>query len=196
MSDRKFREERQKALEEIHKAMTQKIQDLVAWSRDFMKGKEQLTLPDHMRVQETFRWPASVMFAAAELKDDKGLKEVFSRVSTRYQAKDMRQIIGLSEDLTRSPAAKTDGRLSAFEDVLKVLEVAERDFDLTYRPLTAESMEFWRKRHPIDPQGLELAYRENQRHFMKESLKEIREMLEEMKNGGAPKPPASRPPTP
>jgi hypothetical protein len=195
MSDRKFREERQKALEDIHKAMTQKIQDLVAWSRSFMQGKEQLTLPDHMRVQETFRWPAAVMFAASELKDDKGLKEVFSRVSARYQAADMRQVIGLSEDLTRSHTAKTDGRLSAFEDVLKVLEVAERDFDLTYRPLSPESMDFWKKRHPIDPTGLELAYRENQRHFMKESLQEIREMLEEMKNP-SPKPPMAKPPRP
>jgi hypothetical protein len=195
MTDRKFREEREKALEEIHKAMTQKIQDLVAWSRAFMQGKEQLTLPDHMRVQETFRWPAAVMFAAAELKDSKSLKEVFSRVSTRYQASDPRQIIGLSEDLTRSPAAKTDGRLSAFEDVMKVLEVAERDFDLTYRPLSPDSIDFWKKRHPIDPQSLELAYRENQRHFMRESLQEIREMLEEMKSG-KPKSPIFKPPTP
>ena len=193
--DRKFREEREKALEEIHKVMTQKIQDLVAWSRAFMQGKEQLTLPDHMRVQETFRWPAAIMFAASDLKDDKGLKEVFSRVSSRYQAKDMRQVIGLSEDLTRSPAAKTDGRLSAFEDVLKVLEVAERDFDLTYRPLTPDSLEFWRKRHPIDPQGLELAYRENQRHFMKESLKDMRETLVALRDK-TPKPPVPKPPTP
>lgn len=193
--DRKFREEREKALEEIHKVMTQKIQDLVAWSRSFMQGKEQLTLPDHMRVQETFRWPAAIMFAASDLKDDKGLKEVFSRVSSRYQAKDMRQVIGLSEDLTRSPAAKTDGRLSAFEDVLKVLEVAERDFDLTYRPLTPDSLEFWRKRHPIDPQGLELAYRENQRHFMKESLKDMRETLVALRDK-TPKAPAPKPPTP
>lgn len=193
--DRKFREEREKALEEIHKAMGEKIQDLVAWSRAFMQGKEQLTLPDHMRVQETFRWPAAIMFAASDLKDDKGLKEVFSRVSSRYQAKDIRQVIGLSEDLTRSPAAKTDGRLSAFEDVLKVLEVAERDFDLTYRPLSPESMEFWKKRHPIDPQGLELAYRENQRHFMKESLKDMRETLVALKDK-APKPAQPKPPTP
>ncbi|TAL34795.1 MAG: hypothetical protein EPN97_08000 [Alphaproteobacteria bacterium] len=193
--DRKFREEREKALEEIHKAMTQKIQDLVAWSRAFMQGKEQLTLPDHMRVQETFRWPAAVMFAASDLKEDKMLKEVFSRVSARYQAKDIRQVIGLSEDLTRSPAAKTDGRLSAFEDVLKVLEVAERDFDLTYRPLTPDSLEFWKRRHPIDPQGLELAYRENQRHFMKESLKDMRETLVALRDK-APKPAAPKPPKP
>jgi hypothetical protein len=194
MTDRKFREERDRALDEIHKAVEAKIHELVAWSRTFMQGKEQLTLPDHLQVMEAFRWPNAIFFAASDLKEDKSLKEVFSRVSARYQAADKRQVLGLSEDLTRSVAARTDGRLSAIEDMLKLLEVAERDFDLTYRPLNSESIEFWKKRHPIDPQGLELAYRENQRHFMKESLQQMREMIEGLKNkspkNGTPKPPS------
>jgi hypothetical protein len=195
MKDRKFREEREKALKEIQEAMTDKVKSLITWSRAFMHGKEQLTLPDHMQVQETFRWPNAVFLATSDLLDEKSLKHVFSRVSQRYQARDPRQVIGLSEDLDRSPAARLDGRLSAFEDVLKVLEVAERDFDMTYRPLGEDSLAFWRKRHPIDPQSLELAYRENQRHFMKESLRDIRQMLEEMK-AGTPKSPAPKPPAP
>lgn len=195
MKDRKFREEREKALKEIQDAMVGKVKSLVGWSQSFMKGKDQLTLPDHMQVQETFRWPNAVFLAASDLRDDKSLKHVFSRVSARYQAPDPRQVVGLSEDLGRSPEARMDGRLSAFEDVMKMLEVAERDFDMTYKPLSPDSLDYWRKRHPIDPQSLELAYRENQRHFMKESLQEMRKMLQDMKDSGVI-PPALKPPSP
>lgn len=194
-TDGKFRDERERALDDIRKAVNGKIQELVNWARDFMKGKDQLTLPDHLKIQETFRWPAALLHAASQLKDDKPLKEIFSRVSPRYQADDLRQVLGLSDDLTRSPAAKTDGRLSAFEDVLKILDVAERDLDLHPRPLPRETMEFWLKRHPIGPHHLELAYRENQRHFTKESLQEMRRFIVDLKNK-PPKPPAPKFPSP
>lgn len=193
--DRKFREERTKALEEIQKALTDKIREKAFWSQEFVKGKETpLALPDYMQLQETFRTPAFALYAAGDLKEDKSLKEVFSKVSGRYQAKDPRQVLGVASDLVRSPEAKTDGRLSAFEDVLKVLEVAERDFDATYKPLTRESLDYWRKKHPIPDESLEYAYRENQRHFMKESLKEIRDLVEGLRDakpapGAAPKSP-------
>ena len=195
MKDRKFREDRDKALKEISEALTDKMKELALWSGGFMQGKSQLSLPDYMRVQETFRTAAAVIYAVGDLKEEKSLRDIFSRVSARYQAPDPRQVLGLSEDLDRSPAAKTDGRLSAFEDVLKVLDVAERDFDITYKPLTRDSIDYWRKQHPLDPQSLELAYRENQRHFMKESLKDLRGMLEDLK-AGSPKSPAPKPPSP
>ncbi|MEZ0262118.1 MAG: hypothetical protein ACAH80_14010 [Alphaproteobacteria bacterium] len=193
--DRKFREERNNALEEIQKALTEKMREKALWSQEFVKGKESpMSLPDYMQLQETFRAPAFAIYAVTDLKDDKSLKEVFSRVSGRYQAKDPRQVLGVASDLVRSPEAKTDGRLSAFEDVLKVLEVAERDFDATYKPLTRESLDYWRKKHPIDDQNLEIAYRENQRHFMTESLKEIRQLVLDLRDakpspGAAPKTP-------
>jgi hypothetical protein len=193
--DRKFREDRTKALEEIQKALTDKIRDLAFWSQEFVKGKESpMALPDYMQLQETFRGPAFVLYAAGDLKEDKSLKEVFSRVSAKYQAKDPRQVLGVASDLVRSPEAKTDGRLSAFEDVLKVLEVAERDFDATYKPLSRESLDYWRKKHPIADEHLEYAYRENQRHFMKESLGSLRELIVNLRDGkpspaAAPKPP-------
>lgn len=192
--DRKFREERTKALEEIQKALTDKIREKAFWSQEFVKGKDPLILPDYLQLQETFRTVAFASFAAGDLKEEKSLKEVFSRVSAKYQAKDPRQVLGVASDLIRSPEAKTDGRLSAFEDVLKVLEVAERDFDTTYKPLTRDSLDYWRKKHPIPDESLEYAYRENQRHFMKESLKEVRDLIEGMRDGkpspaAAPKPP-------
>jgi hypothetical protein len=193
--DRKFREERTKALEEIQKALTDKIREKAYWSQEFVKGKENpMILPDYLQLQETFRTPAFALYAAGDLKEEKSLKEVFSRVSAKYQAKDPRQVLGVASDLVRSPEAKTDGRLSAFEDVLKVLDVAERDFDTTYKPLTRDSLDYWRKKHPIGDESLEYAYRENQRHFMKESLAEIRELIVALRDGkpapaAAPKPP-------
>jgi hypothetical protein len=193
--DRKFREERNNALEEIQKALTEKMREKALWSQEFVKGKESpMNLPDYMQLQETFRAPAFAIYAVTDLKDDKSLKEVFSRVSGKYQAKDPRQVLGVASDLVRSPEAKTDGRLSAFEDVLKVLEVAERDFDATYKPLTRESLDYWRKKHPIPDESLEYAYRENQRHFMTESLKEIRALILDLRDatpapGAAPKTP-------
>ena len=60
--------------------------------------------------------------------------------------------------------------------------------------LTRESLDYWRKKHPIDDQNLEIAYRENQRHFMTESLKEIRQLVLDLRDakpspGAAPKTP-------
>ena len=49
--DRKFREERTKALEEIQKALTDKIREKAFWSQEFVKGKNPLILPDYLQLQ-------------------------------------------------------------------------------------------------------------------------------------------------
>lgn len=189
--NREFRKAREAAFDEIQQAMIEKIKEKALWSQEFVKGKtDGLVLPEHIQLSETFRWPASISYAASDLKEGKkDLKEIFSRVSSRYEGKPA-QVIGVADDFTRSPDAKTDGRKSAFEDMHKLLDVAERDFDLTYKPLTRESMEYWHKKHPIEPQHLEYAFRENQRHFMKESISEMRQFLADLESGKqAPKPP-------
>lgn len=189
--NREFRKAREAAFDEIQQAMIEKIKEKALWSQEFVKGKtDGLVLPEHIQLSETFRWPASISYAASDLKEGKkDLKEIFSRVSSRYEGKPA-QVIGVADDFTRSPESKTDGRKSAFEDMFKLLDVAERDFDLTYKPLTRESMEYWHKKHPIEPQHLEYAFRENQRHFMKESISEMRQFLTDLESGKpAPKPP-------
>ena len=182
--NRKYRLEREAAFGEIEKAFNEKIKELALWSQTFTKGKTQLLLPEHMELQERFRWPSAVICAASDLKDGKkSLKEIFGRVSGRYEGRNPQQVLGIADDFTRSVASKTDGRLSAFEDIHKLLDVAERDFDATYKPLSWDQIEYWQKTHPLDPPTLEYAYRENQRHFMKESLKEMRELLNELQTG-------------
>lgn len=193
--NREFHKAREAAFDEIQKAMIDVIKDKALWSQEFVKDKpDGLVLPEYVQLSETFRWPASLSYAASDLKDGKkDLKEIFSRVSSRYEGKPA-QIIGVADDFTRSPEAKIDGRQSAFEDMFKLLDVAERDFDLTYKPMGRETLEYWHKKHPIDHQHLEYAYRENQRHFMKESITEMRKFLTDLQDGKAvpnagPKPP-------
>lgn len=183
--NRQYKKDREAAFNEIQKALTEKITELAYWSQDFVKDKKDgLILPDHVKLTEVFRWPASMSYAAGDLRDGKvGLKEIFSKVSGRYEGKNPQQIIGVADDFIRSADAKLDGRKSAFEDMYKLLEVAERDFDLTYKPLSKDSLDYWHKKHPIEPQHLEYAFRENQRHFMKESISEMRKFLGEVEAG-------------
>lgn len=183
-TDRQYNKDREDAFSEIQKAIGEKITELAYWSQDFVKDKKDgLILPDHVKLTEVFRWPASMSYATSDLKDGKkDLKEVFSKVSGRYEGKPQ-QVIGLADDFVRSSQAKLDGRQSAFEDMYKLLEVAERDFDLTYKPLSKDMLDYWHKKHPIEPQHLEYAYRENQRHFMKESINEMRKFLGEVQAG-------------
>ena len=193
--DKKFRPEREAASNEIQTALGKKITALALANQATMPNRpEGLLLPEHVQIFETFRWPGALSFAAGDLKEEKSLKEIFGRVSARYEGKDLKQILGVADDFVRTPAAKLDGRTSAFEDVLKVLDVAERDFDLTYKPLDRNMLDYWRKKHPIDDQHLEYAYRENQRQYMKESIKAMREFLTDLQAGKpapgvAPKPP-------
>jgi len=195
--DRKFRQERNAALDEIQKAIGEKIKELAIASQPLTQNRPNgLLLPEHVQLSEMFRWPAAVGYAAGDLKEDKSLKQIFSRVSARYEGKDPNQILGLAEDLTRTAGAKLDGRASAFEDVLKLLDVAERDFDLTYKPLSPSMIEYWKKKHPIDNSYLEYAHRENQRYYMKESISEMRRLLIDLRDGKQAPAAASKPPTP
>ena len=181
--DKKFKAERDAALDEIQKAIGTRITELAKWSQSLTGNNKQLLLPEYVELLEAFTWPTAVSHAAGDLKNDKSLKEIFARVSSRYQAKDPRQVLGLAEDTDRSPAAKLDGRAAAFEDVLKLLTVAERDFDMTYKPLSGESLKYWNKVHPIGDQNLEFAWKENQRMFMKQSISEIRDLVESLRDG-------------
>ncbi len=192
--DKKFKADRDRALDEIQKAVSTRVTELAKWSQTLTGNNKQLLLPEYVELLETFTWPTAVSSAAGDLKQGKSLKEIFARVSSRYQAKDPRQVLGLAEDTDRSPAAKLDGRAAAFEDILKVLTVAERDFDITYKPLSAETLKYWSKVHPIGDQNLEFAWKENQRMFMKQSIGELRELVEALRDG---KPaPAARPTPP
>jgi hypothetical protein len=191
----RFDEERNRALDEIHAAVSARMKQNVERTRAFMKGKKRLRLPEHQRIHETFRWPIALLRAAEELKAGRPLKETFARVSPRYRMEDPDQALGLSDDFLYSPAARTDGRRSAFEDMLRILSVAERDLDLEWRPVPEQTIAFWRRRYPLDPPRLELAHRSNQRRYSKESLREMRCFLEDLQAGrkagpahGPPKP--------
>lgn len=183
--NRKFRQERDAAFDEIQKAMNDKIRDLAYENVEFMKDKKDgLNLPDHILVSETFRWPAALTYAAGDLKEGKrSLKEIFARVSSRYEGSNPQQVLGVADDFTRSADAKLDGRKSAFEDLYKLLDVAERDFDLTYKPQSRDMLDYWHKKHPIGADHLEYAYRENQRHFQKQSIDNMRQFLKGLEAG-------------
>lgn len=186
MSDPNYIKNRDEALTEIREAMNERIRRQAMWSRSFIQRSKPLSMPDHLKIHEMFRWPGAVVMAAVDLQDGKSLSEVFSRVSARYQGP--ARLPATPDDTARSARAKTDGRYSAFEDVLKMLEVAERDFDATYRPLTRDQVEYWQKTHPLREEYLQLAYRENQRHFMKETMAELRSMIEFMRDNPGPMP--------
>ncbi len=196
--DRNFRKDREAAFDEIQKAMFAKIQEKALWSQGFVKDKNDgLILPEHVQLSETFRWPAAISYAAGDFKENrKPLKQIFSGVSGRYEGKNLQQIIGVADDFVRTPASKLDGRKSAFEDMFKLLDIAERDFDLTYKPLSKDMLDYWHKKHPIDYQHLEYAYRENQRHFMKESINEMRQVLTALQAGKPAPGVTAKPPTP
>lgn len=183
--DREFRQARQEALHQIRDAFTQRIQELARQNNISDTG----LLPDYARVQEMFRWPTNILYILQDLENDVPLKEVFAKVSGRYSGKDAP---GLAGDIYLSPQTAADGRGRAFEEVLKALEVAERDFDITYRPLTRSMMDYWQKKHPIGPEHLELAWRENLRHFMKEAIAESRSLIENLRDH-PPVPPGPQP---
>lgn len=189
-------QERAKALGEIKQAFIDRMQKLAqAWTPPPDAGGGAI-MPEYIRTQETFKWPSTVLHIVSDLEERRPLKEVFSRVSGRYRDKVPDRILGLAEDLSPSPAGLRDGRASAFEDVLKALDIAERDFDITYQPLSREMVLYWQKRHPLTPDQLETAYRENMRHFMKEMIAEARSVLESLRDSSAKAPFFPPPPVP
>lgn len=153
-----YTQERKKALIEIHDAAVSRITTL---ARSLLgKNTPDLDLASFVEVQEAFKWPGLVSTMATELEQGKKLQEVFSRVA-QPQSGDL---------LTQ----RHNGRDSAFEDILKALDIAERDFEKTYAPLNKEQLKYWKAKHPIEDMYLEYAWKENHRYRMKESIAAIR----------------------
>lgn len=195
--DKKFKEDRQKALGEIYDVLLQKMEDLAREGVVFSKA-ENLSMPEIIEVEQKFRWLPAALMVAADLKEDKPLKDVFARVSKRYQQTRPRKPINtVASDFTR--AAGLDGRASAFADVRKALQIAARDFDISYEPLGRDQAQWWLKKHPIGDQYIRVAHKENQRHYMKQALTALEDTLTLLESGKLklpPKPAKPKPPKP
>lgn len=190
--DKKFKEERQKALQDIHDAMMQKLEVLAKEGAKFQNA-DQMSMPEIIELQEKFRWVPATLMAAMDLKQEKPLRDVFARVSKRYQAtKPRKPIQSIAADF--KAAQSTDGRASAFEDMRKILKIAARDFEMTYDPLTRDQAKWWLKKHPIGDQYIRIAHKENQRHFMQQALTGLHQTLDALEKGILPPPP--KPPQP
>ncbi len=171
-----FTQERKKALQEIRDIAVHRIMTLA--KSPLGLNTPSLDLASFVEVQEAFKWPTVVSTIATELEQGKKLQEVFARVA-KPQASDL-----------ASP--RHNGRESAFADVLKALEIAERDFEKTYAPLSKEQLKYWKAKHPIEDQHLEYAWKENNRHHMKESIRTLRTDIEALQK--KPSVPALKPP--
>lgn len=192
MTSSSFDAERKAAFADIQAAFTQKM-NVLAQEGVKYTDQSKMSLPDIIEVQEKYRWTPAVLSAAIDLRAGKPLKDIFARVSKRYQppAGFPRRPApnGPAEDFQR-PQGQS-GRDSAFADIRKMLDVAERDFDETYQPLSREQAQYFLKKHPIGDQHIRFAHKENQRHFMKESIREARALLDNLQNppAAAPRPP-------
>lgn len=196
--DAKFKAERKAALAEIQAAFMQKM-DVLAKEGIKYADNSKLSLPEMLEAQEKFRWTPAVLAAAIDLQADKPLKEIFARVSKRYEPPagfPRKSPASLAEDLQQT--AGQSGRDSAFADIRRMLDIAERDFDMTYRALSRDEVQYFLKKHPIGEEHIRFAHKENQRHFMKESIREVRAVLDVLQNppqaGNAAKP--QHPPSP
>jgi len=194
MDKKTFEADRRAAFAEIQAAFTAKMHELAKEGAKYSDSSKMI-LPEILEVQEKFRWTPTVLAAAVDLKAGKPLKDIFARVSKRYQppagfprrpAQD-----GLAEDMQR-PVGQS-GRDSAFADIRKMLEVAERDFDQTYQPLNRDQAQYFLKKHPIGEEHIRFAHKENQRHFMKESIREARALLDALQNPPPVQPKSPRP---
>lgn len=167
-----YTKERKKALEDIRKVIVKRI-EITAHS-PLGKNNPAKSLPEHLEVQETFRWLAQAAGLTFQLEEGKmSLRDVFAQYAKPTAA-----------DI---PGRRANGRDSAFEDVLKALELAERDFDAVYKPLSKDDLKRWQKVHPIEDKYLEYAWKENMRHFMKQAIAGIRKDVEDLR-AAPPKP--------
>ena len=190
--DKKFQEDRKQALTDIHDALLQKMEALAKEGAKFSKTDD-MSMPEIVELEQKFRWLPTAIMVAAELKQEKPLKDVFSRVSKRYQqSRPRKPINAVASDFTR--AAGLDGRASAFADVRKALHIAARDFDISYDPLTRDQAKWWLKKHPIGDQYIRIAHKENQRHYMKQALTALEDTLDLLEKGKLPT--ASKKPKP
>ncbi|MFN7113682.1 MAG: hypothetical protein ACK4PK_04905 [Alphaproteobacteria bacterium] len=192
MDPKTFEAERKAAFAEIQAAFTKQM-DALAKEGVKYTDQSKMSLPEIVEVQEKYRWTPAVLAAAIDLKSGKPLKDIFARVSKRYQPRPgFPRKPGApppTEDMQR-PAAQS-GRDSAFADIRKMLDIAERDFDLTYRPLSRDQAQYFLKKHPIGDESIRFAHKENQRHFMKESIQDVRARLDALQS---PPPPAPKAP--
>lgn len=169
----KFTEDRKKTLAEIRAFGIERIKDL---AKSPTIKKANFILPEFMEAQENYKWPTMLHGIAEMLERDRPLKDVFATFAGKPQQYDT------------APRQHASGRDSAVDDVIRVLDAALRDFDQTYKPLTRDQMDYWLKKHPIGKESMELAYKENQRHFMKESIDWLKNEL-----GTLRVPPSARP---
>lgn len=183
MDKKIFEADRKAAFAEIQAAFTAKMHELAKEGAKYSDSSKMI-LPEILEVQEKFRWTPAVLAAAVDLSAGKPLKDIFARVSKRYQppAGFPRRPApnGPTEDMQR-PAGQS-GRDSAFADIRKMLDVAERDFDQTYQPLSRDQVQYFLRKHPIGEENIRFAHKENQRHFMKESIREARALLDTLQN--------------
>jgi len=193
--DKKFKEDRKKALGEIYDSLLSKMDDLATEGAAFSKA-DHLSMPEIIEMEQKCRWLPAAIMVAADLKEDKPLKDVFARVSKRYRpSRPRKPVNAVASDFTR--VAGLDGRASAFADVRKALQIAARDFDIGYEPLSRDQAQWWLKKHPIGDQYIRVAHKENQRHYMKQALTALEDTLTLLENGNLPPKPAKpKPPQP
>lgn len=193
--DKKFHEDRKQALSDIHDALLQKMEVLAKEGAQFSKTDD-MSMPEIIELEQKFRWLPAAIMVAADLKQEKPLKEIFSRVSKRYQqSRPRKPVNAVASDFTR--AAGLDGRASAFADVRKALQIAARDFDISYDPLTRDQAKWWLKKHPIGDQYIRIAHKENQRHYMKQALTALEDTLDLLEKSIPPQSPQKpEPPKP
>lgn len=158
-----FKVDRLHALQDIKDLCVAKVQRLA--KSPIGDNSRDLILPEFLETQEGFRWPAVVLYLASDLEQGKSLSDAVAHVSPA------------SKGAANNNVPAKNGRDSAFGDVIAALDVALRDFDANYKPLDAETVRYWQKKHPIEAQHIQYAYKENMRHFMKEAVQELRSEL-------------------
>jgi hypothetical protein len=182
----KFRKDRKNAFDEIREVFLARMDELAKLGAT-LGDSGKMIMPDYLRTEETFRWPGVVLLITGDLKEEKPLKDVFARVSPRYDAATRPKLPAIAGDL--APSAAKDGRNSAFDDVFRALAIAERDFEDTYKYLSKGQLDYWRQRHPLPDAQLQLAYKENQRFARQQVLTEVRRTLEDLQNRAPSAPP-------
>jgi len=181
MGNDKFKQERHKALQDIRDAMMIKMEALAKEGAKFTQA-DHLSMPEIIEVQEKFRWVPTTIGIAMELQQEKPLKEIFSRVSKRYETRRPPQSTQQALPADLAPITGKNGRDTAFAEVRRALDIAERDFDVSYPRLTRDQVQWWLKKHPIGEDSIRLAHKENQRHYMKAALTELRGTLDTLES--------------
>lgn len=177
-----FKADRLHALQDIKDLCVAKVQRLA--KSPIGDNSRDLILPEFLQTQEHFRWPAVVLYLATDLAQGKSLSDAFAHVSPA------------SKGAVNNNAPAKDGHDSAYNDIIAALDLAVRDFDANYKPLDADTVRYWQKKHPIEEQHIQYAYKENMRHHMKEAVQELRTDLLAMQRAPTIRIAAQKPPKP